>query len=131
MYNFAINLGDKCSEEPSNGLLDSLNIPFADKMATAVEHIALQISCALEQYKNIRASSLFITGGGALNAFLVERIQQHSTLKVIVPDVLTVQYKEALAMAFFGLLRILEIPNCLSSVTGAQKDVIGGAVYLP
>jgi anhydro-N-acetylmuramic acid kinase len=49
-----------------------------------------------------------------------------------VPDVLTVQYKEALAMAFIGLLSILEIPNCLASVTGAKKDVVGGAnVYLP
>ncbi len=112
-------------------LFDSLNIPSADKMATAVEHIALQLNCALEQYKNIRATTLFLTGGGALNTFLVERIQHRCSLKVIVPDVLTVQYKEALAMAFFGLLRILEIPNCLSSVTGAQKDVIGGAVYLP
>ncbi len=112
-------------------LFDSLNIPLADKMATAVEHIAMQINRALEQSKNIRATSLLLTGGGALNTFLVERIQQHTSLNVIVPDVLTVQYKEALAMAFFGLLRILEIPNCLSSVTGAKKDVIGGAVYLP
>ncbi|MEZ5053559.1 MAG: hypothetical protein R2807_02140 [Chitinophagales bacterium] len=75
-------------------LFDSLNIPFADKMATAVEHIALQINRALEQYKNIRATTLFLTGGGALNTFLVERIQHRCSLKVIVPDVLTVQYKE-------------------------------------
>ena len=38
---------------------------------------------------------------------------------------------QPLAMAFIGLLRILEIPNCLASVTGAKKDVVGGAVYLP
>ena len=74
---------------------------------------------------------LLITGGGALNTFLVERIQHYSNLEVTVPDILTVQYKEALAMAFIGLLRMLEIPNCLASVTGAKKDVIGGAVYLP
>jgi anhydro-N-acetylmuramic acid kinase len=74
---------------------------------------------------------LLVTGGGALNTFLIERIQQHTKLQVVVPDVLTVQHKEALAMAFIGLLRILEIPNCLASVTGAKKNAIGGAVYLP
>ncbi|HUM51430.1 MAG TPA: anhydro-N-acetylmuramic acid kinase [Chitinophagales bacterium] len=105
-----------------------------DKLSTAVEHIAMQVGKSIE-VNNHQPSTinhrLFITGGGALNSFLIERIQFHSKIKVVVSDILTVQYKEALAMAFIGLLRILEIPNCLASVTGAKKDVVGGAVYLP
>jgi anhydro-N-acetylmuramic acid kinase len=102
-----------------------------DKLATAVEHIAIQVAQSIKYQISSHTTEMLITGGGALNVFLIDRIQHHSSIKVKVPDTLTVQYKEALAMAFIGLLRILEIPNCLASVTGAKKDVIGGAIYLP
>jgi len=112
-------------------LLDRYDHCIEDKLATAVEHIAMQVGNQMTSEITNMTSEMLITGGGALNTFLVERIQQHTSLKVVVPDLLTVQYKEALAMAFIGLLRMVEIPNCLSSVSGASKDVIGGAVYLP
>jgi anhydro-N-acetylmuramic acid kinase len=112
-------------------LFEKYAISTEDKLATAVEHIAMQVGNAIKSEIINYNSEMLITGGGALNSFLVERIQHHATTIVTVPDVLTIQYKEALAMAFIGLLRILEIPNCLASVTGANKNVIGGAVYLP
>ncbi len=122
-------------------LFSGYEISTEDKLATAVEHIAVQVGQSIvnSQWtidnKNYRLSTIdnqiLVSGGGALNSFLTERIQHHTTLKVVVPDFLTVQYKEALAMAFIGLLRILEIPNCLASVTGASKDTTDGAVYLP
>jgi len=125
-------------------LFEKYKISTEDKLATTVEHIAMQIrksivngQWSIEKEIDLNGGlstadhRLLITGGGALNSFLIERIQLHSSIKVVVPDILTVQYKEALAMAFIGLLRILEIPNCLASVTGAKKDVVGGAVYLP
>lgn len=102
-----------------------------DKLATAVEHIAIQVGNSINSTFNVQHSTLLVTGGGALNSFLIERIQKHTNLKVVIPDNLSIQYKEALSMAFIGLLRLLEIPNCLASVTGAKKDVIGGAIYLP
>lgn len=119
-------------------LFDKYDDSIEDKLATAVEHIAMQVGLAVQDSTFMRDreqrtvnQQLLITGGGAFNAFLVERIQHHTKIKAVVPDTFTVQYKEALAMAFIGLLRILEIPNCLASVTGANKNVIGGAVYLP
>ena len=112
-------------------LFDKYENGIEDKIATAVEHIAMQVGEAIKSQFSILKSEILITGGGALNTFLTDRIQHHSNLKVVVPDILTVQYKEALAMAFIGLLRIMETPNCLASVTGAKKDVTGGAVYLP
>ncbi len=112
-------------------LFEKYEISVEDKLATAVEHIAMQVEKAIKSQIINLESEMLITGGGAFNSFLVERIQHHSNAQVVIPDILTVQNKEALAMAFIGLLRILEIPNCLASVTGAKKDVVGGAVYLP
>lgn len=112
-------------------MFDKYDDSIEDKLATAVEHIAEQVAQPVKSQILNPKPQILITGGGAFNAFLVERIQHHSNITAVVPDALSVQYKEALAMAFIGLLRILEIPNCLASVTGAQKNVIGGAVYLP
>ena len=107
------------------------NSSTEDKLATCVEHIAMQIGkqTALQSIKDNQ--QILVTGGGAFNQFLMERIQYHTKAKVIIPDKETIENKEALAIAFFGLLRFLKIPNCLSSVTGAKKDVTGGAIYLP
>jgi anhydro-N-acetylmuramic acid kinase len=109
---------------------EEYNISVEDKMATCVEHIAMQIATEIKKHTT-EEQQLLITGGGAFNSFLANRIKHHSKCTIIDTDHKTIQYKEALAIAFFGLLRVLEIPNCLSSVTGASKNVIGGALYLP
>jgi anhydro-N-acetylmuramic acid kinase len=97
-------------------------------MRTIVEHIAIQIA---QSTKHKRAASLFITGGGAHNSFLIERIKHKLPgYQIVIPEASIVDYKEAMIFAFLGLLRLLEKPNCLKSVTGASKDNIGGAVYL-
>jgi anhydro-N-acetylmuramic acid kinase len=49
----------------------------------------------------------------------------------LVPDPRTIDFKEALVFAYLGLLRWRGLPNALASVTGASRDSIGGAVYLP
>jgi anhydro-N-acetylmuramic acid kinase len=125
------SLGSEHIYEDWIPLFDNYDDSIEDKLATMVEHIAIQVENFIKSQFLNHNSEMLITGGGALNTFLIERIQQHTKLQVVVPDVLTVQHKEALAMAFIGLLRILEIPNCLASVTGAKKDAVGGAVYLP
>jgi anhydro-N-acetylmuramic acid kinase len=99
-----------------------------DVMCTLVEHIAIQISKSIQKELS---GHMLITGGGAHNKFLVERIREHSSIPIVVPEQKVVDFKEALIFAFLGLLRVLEQPNCLSSVTGAKKNVSGGAIYLP
>ena len=46
------------------------------------------------------------------------------------PDEKLVQYKEAMIMAFIGVLRWRQENNVLSSVTGATRDSIGGALWI-
>jgi anhydro-N-acetylmuramic acid kinase len=41
-----------------------------------------------------------------------------------------INYKEALVMALIGVLRWRQEYNVLSSVTGAIRDSIGGAVWI-
>ncbi|MCK4700198.1 MAG: anhydro-N-acetylmuramic acid kinase, partial [Bacteroidales bacterium] len=72
---------------------------------------------------------LLITGGGAHNIFLVEKIQLHSKHDIIIPGKDIIDFKEALIFAFLGLLRLENKTNCLASVTGSSKDNIGGSVY--
>lgn len=96
-----------------------------DLLATTVEHIAIQIGQVLQGWRG----KMLITGGGAWNSYLIERLQDHTEVECVVPDAHTVNFKEALIFAFLGLLRWHVQTNTLSSVTGANTDSIGGAIY--
>lgn len=111
------------------------SLTVADRLRTVVEHIAIQISkniqtiASRENISLLPEQTMLVTGGGALNDFLVSRIKDLSPIKVVLPDALTINFKEALAMAFIGILRYQQQANCLSEVTGASYDVVGGAIY--
>ena len=100
-------------------------IPLKDKMRTMVEHIAFQITRDVE---SMPRGKMLITGGGALNRFLIERMQQLTHHEIYVPDKLLVNYKEALIFAFLGFLRLNNEINTLASVTGAPEDNCSGSV---
>jgi anhydro-N-acetylmuramic acid kinase len=61
----------------------------------------------------------------------VSRIADTVGLEIEVPSDTIVAYKESLVMALIGVLRWSGEANVLSSVTGAARDSIGGAVYHP
>ncbi|MDP2422804.1 MAG: anhydro-N-acetylmuramic acid kinase [Bacteroidales bacterium] len=109
-------------------LLESEVCSPHDKLRTMIEHIAGQIGQVL-QHNHLQA--VMITGGGAHNLFLLERIKLQSQATIIMPDISTIDYKEALIFAFLGLLRSLGMINCFSTVTGAKRYCSSGAVYLP
>ena len=97
-----------------------------DLMATVLEHIALQISQGINE-ADIR--SLLITGGGALNQTLVERLKYLAAASLVIPEERLIDYKEALIFALLGLLRIRGEINCLASVTGGKKDLSAGTIH--
>ena len=101
-----------------------------DKLCTFCEHIAVQVARVSVSQTN-RPSRMLVTGGGAYNAFLMERIRAHSQIKVVIPDRQVIEFKEAMIFAFLGVLRWRNEINSLSSVTGATRNSSGGAVYHP
>jgi anhydro-N-acetylmuramic acid kinase len=118
------SLGREWVEEVVIPLIDSFELPLEDKLATFCEHVAIQIG------SHIKKGKVLLTGGGAFNKYLVERMAKNAPqCEYYVPDAMTVNFKEALIFAFLGALYAHDIPNCLSSVTGAKYDNIGGALY--
>lgn len=99
-----------------------------DLMATFADHIAVQISEVLIQNK---IKNILVTGGGTLNAHLIDliKIKTKSKTELIIPDIKIIQHKEALIFAFLGVLRMRNENNILKTVTGAIRNNIGGALY--
>ncbi len=113
-------------------LIQSFNLSNEEALRTYVEHIAMQLGYAISKFE-IRNSKMFITGGGAHNHFLIQRIKevlQSYQIDIVVPDTMIVDYKEALIMALLGVLRWREENTVLASVTGATRNSIGGAVWM-
>ena len=118
------SLGREWVEQQVFPLIDSYAITIEDKLSTFCEHVAMQIT------RHIKGGKVLLTGGGALNLYLVERMQANAPqCKYVVPDRQTVNFKEALIFAFLGALYVADMPNCMSSVTGAAYNCIGGALY--
>jgi anhydro-N-acetylmuramic acid kinase len=99
-----------------------------NNLATVVEHIAVQIGKTLNDNG---LNSVMVTGGGAKNGFLIDRLKRYFKGEVILPDNQLIDFKEALIFALLGALFLEKEPNCIASVTGASKDVCGGVLHLP
>lgn len=122
-------------------LVRSFGLTHFDELRTYVEHIVQQIQSAIgnkqQAIENHKPQTpnlkLLVTGGGAFNTFLIQQLSLTLApigIEVVVPGEDLVQYKEALIMAFMGVLRWRQEYNVLSSVTGAERDSIGGAVWI-
>lgn len=109
-------------------MLNAFNYSVADKLATCCEHIAMQLKESVVFVLD-QSEPFFITGGGAFNHYLVQRIEAVTGRNVIVPETAIVNYKEALIIAFMGVLRWRNEVNVLHSVTGAKTDSVNGAIY--
>ncbi len=97
-------------------------------MSTLVEHIVMQISQGINDAGIV---SLLITGGGALNQTLLQRLKNYTNASLVIPEDSLLHYKEALIFALLGVLKIRGEINCLASVTGGQKDISAGTIYYP
>ncbi|TRX50926.1 anhydro-N-acetylmuramic acid kinase [Fulvivirga sp. M361] len=113
-------------------LLDQSTISVEDKLHTMVHHLTYQAAEAIKPFSNAQAR-LLVTGGGARNAFLIETLQQYlaDKVSVCIPDPSIIDFKEAIVFALMGVLYERGEVNCLSSVTGAERDCCGGVGYWP
>jgi anhydro-N-acetylmuramic acid kinase len=117
-------------------LIQRSRLSVQGRLNTYTNHIAVQVANAVKRLQQGQTpgeeQQLLITGGGAFNGYMVKQLQQQLEpykVKVVVPDEQTIKYKEALIMALIGALRWRQEPNVLSTVTGAQKDSVGGALW--
>lgn len=102
-----------------------------DKMKTLCDHIAQQIGNNIYDLSSGDASTkrVFVTGGGAFNKTLIEHLKSHTDAEVIIPDEQMINYKEALAFALLGVLRVKNKINVLANATGAKHNSVSGALY--
>lgn len=103
------------------------NASIKDKMCTYTEHAAMQIARLLEL--DGPSKKVLVTGGGTFHKYFLSRLRQMTKSNISVPEDSIINFKEALVFAYLGLLRYLGKPNCLKSVTGAEKDNSGGDIY--
>jgi len=105
----------------------------ADLQRTLVELTATTIADAVNRL-GVKADELFVCGGGCHNRFLMERID--ANLPGITVDItesigLPPMQVEACTFAWLAYRRIKGLPGNLPSVTGASREAVLGALYLP
>ena len=107
-------------------LLRASAISIEDQLHTITEHFAFQLSSIFK-----KDSTILVTGGGAYNSYLIERINNYKKINLIIPPAELIEFKEALILALLGILKLRNENNCLKSVTGAKKDHSSGVVFFP
>ena len=114
-------------------IVEDTNDSIENLLHTSIHHICEKIEQQIRLNSNGVDQTLLVTGGGALNSFFMETLQEKlgKATKVIVPEKIIIEFKEALVFALMGVLRIEQQINVLSSVTGAKKDSSSGVVFLP
>jgi len=97
-----------------------------NKLRTLIEHTAIEIINVLNTNK---ISSVYITGGGGKNSFLIERIRFFFKGEVIVPSEEIIDFKEAIIFAFLGARYLRNETTTIKSVTGASCEVSSGTFH--
>ena len=122
------SLGREIFEAQILPILNTKSVSTEDKMRTLVESAAREIAGAVVSRTEV--AKVLCTGGGTFNAFFVSCLLDHCSDRaaLIIPEESVVKFKEALVFAFLGVLRVMQQPNCLKSVTGARSDSSGGVL---
>lgn len=108
-------------------IVDRSKHSLADKMHTAMEHIAMRICADLEEQK---VEKVLVSGGGVYNNALWQYLNANKKIKFFKPSDQIIKYKEALIFAFLGLYKLYNKDNILSSYSGAKQNCSGGVIFL-
>ncbi|NNE02710.1 MAG: anhydro-N-acetylmuramic acid kinase [Eudoraea sp.] len=114
-------------------ILNSVDAPKESLLHTSIVHICEQVAMQVKALAGEGQHTLLVTGGGALNTFMMEVLQDQlgDTIRVVIPNKQLIEFKEALVFAFMGVLRSEHEINVLHTVTGAKTDSSSGVVFLP
>lgn len=122
------SIGREFFEASIQPMLENKRIPRADRLRTVCESTAIELALAVP--KSRKKLTMMATGGGALNGFLVQLLQERliGKVSIVLPSTEIIAFKEALVFALLGVLRMRNEINVLSSVTGARRDSSSGAM---
>ena len=130
---FPKSIGYEWFTEKVAPIIDKTEDSLENLLYTSIVHVCEKITEVLHQNTKKPKNTLLITGGGALNDFLIETLQEKLSeqIKVVVPTKLIIEFKEALIFALMGVLRVKNQINVLSSVTGSRVDSSSGVLFTP
>ncbi|NND80300.1 MAG: anhydro-N-acetylmuramic acid kinase [Maribacter sp.] len=114
-------------------IVESTDDTIENLLNTSIHHLCEQIAIQVRAHTKALKSQLLVTGGGAMNDFLIATLKKKlgSNIEVVVPGKKLIENKEALVFALMGVLRMEGEINVLSSVTGAERDSSSGVVFVP
>ena len=106
-------------------VLSNCDCSIFDQLFTTGFHLATSIKTILGKNRK-----LLVTGGGAYNQFWIQKLKELN-VDIVIPESFLIEFKEALIFSLLGVLKIRDEVNCLSSVTGAVKDLKSGIIHTP
>ncbi|MGO2387126.1 MAG: anhydro-N-acetylmuramic acid kinase, partial [Psychrobacter sp.] len=110
----------------------NISYSAADVQATLTELTAISASTQINMYvSNSKNSSVYVCGGGALNDYLMQRLQAHLphyTVQTTAHLGLAPTWVEAVAFAWLARQTLMGETGNLPAVTGANKGVVLGQV---
>lgn len=119
-------LGKEWFDQNMRPLLEASSLSASDLLCTLTEHIAGQIAAVVNAN---RQTTMLVSGGGAYNVFLIERLRQLApSCEIVIPHKTVIEFKEAIIFALLGYLRVMGQTNVLHSATGAHKDCVAGDI---
>lgn len=129
---FPKSLGYEWFVEKVRPIFEQSTLSVQDQLSTATEHIAEILAKDILHF-NPKQAQLLVTGGGALNEHLMTLLQAkvHPYVQLVIPEKSIIEYKEAIIFGLMGAKKLCGEVNCLASVTGASRDVVGGSVFYP
>jgi len=118
------SLGTEWLDKNYLPLFEVLALP--DKLRT---HIEVLKTLCIREFERLDLKTVYVTGGGAHNQFLIEALQQSFSGKLIIPEPALIDYKEALIFAFLGARYLRNETTTLCEVTGAKEALRTGVLH--
>lgn len=110
----------------------SYSLEPQDIIANLTEFTARAIAQSYRQFLPAMPCTVIVSGGGSRNSFLLERLKFWlGDTELVTSDRLGIasNFKEAIAFAVLGYLRLQNRPGNLPKVTGAKRAVLLGEIF--
>lgn len=109
---------------------EARNLLPEDMGATFCYHLKELLERTIQASVDEETPSVLVTGGGVKHPLIRNYLENSEVANFVFPeDEQLIDYKEAIAFGFLGLLRSLGEPNVFSTVTGAYEDHSAGVLH--